>query len=73
MPTRRRLHADIYRPLYETAYAYRHGGLFDIRPLHMFYEPARWQGKEVARFTRIVDPGVIEQLRAIKARMYPDS
>src|SRR6201993_1071152 len=25
-----------YRPLYEEAYAYRHGGLFDLRPLHMF-------------------------------------
>jgi hypothetical protein len=61
-----------YRPLYEGAYAYRNGGLFDLRPLHMFFEPAEWKGKEVARFTRIVDPDVIAQLEAIKARMYPN-
>jgi hypothetical protein len=63
---------QIYRPLYEEAYAYRNGGLFDLRPLHMFYEPAKWQGKEVQRFTRITDPEVIAQLQAIKIRMYPD-
>ena len=45
---------QVYRPLYE-AYAYRNGGMFDLRPLHMFYEPARWQGKAVPRFTRIIN------------------
>jgi hypothetical protein len=64
---------QVYRPLYERAYAYRHGGLFDLRPLHMFYKPATWKGKEVPRFTRILDPAVLEQLEAIKARMYPAS
>jgi hypothetical protein len=39
----------------------------------MFYEPAKWQGKEVPRFTRIVDRDVIAQLKAIKTRMYPDA
>jgi hypothetical protein len=63
---------QVYRPLYEEAYAYRNGGLFDLRPLHMFYQPARREGKEVPRFIRIIDPDVIAQLRAIKARMYPD-
>ena len=63
---------QVYRPLYEGAYAYRNGGLFDLRPLHMFFEPAEWKGKEVPRFTRIVDPDVIAQLEAIKARMYPN-
>jgi hypothetical protein len=29
--------------------------MFDLRPLHMFYEPARWQGKAVPRFTRIIN------------------
>ena len=62
---------QVYRPLYE-AYASRNGGMFDLRPLHMFYEPARWQGKAVPRFTRISDPEVIAQLAAIRARMYPD-
>ena len=64
---------QVYRPLYEEAYAYRNGGLFDLRPLRMFHEPARWKGKDVARFTRIVDPGTIGQLEAIKARLYPNS
>ena len=41
---------QVYRPLYEEAYAYRNGGLFDLRPLHMFFEPAEWKGKEVPRF-----------------------
>ena len=63
---------QVYRPLYESAYAYRNGGLFDLRPLHMFYQPAPWKGREVPRFTKITDPAIIAQLAAIKARMYPD-
>jgi hypothetical protein len=47
---------QVYRPLYEEAYAYRNGGLFDLRPLHMFFDPADWKGKQVPRFTKIVDP-----------------
>lgn len=63
---------QVYRPLYEEAYAYRNGGLFDLRPVHMFYQPAHREGKEVPRFIRIIAPDVIAQLQAIKARMYPD-
>jgi hypothetical protein len=63
---------QVYRPLYEEAYAYRNGGLFDLRPLHMFFKPAEWKEKEVPRFTRIIDPDVIAQLEAIKSRMYPN-
>jgi len=63
---------QVYRPLYEESYAYRNGGLFDLRPLHMFFAPAEWKGKAVPRFTKILDPGVIAQLAAIKARMYPN-
>ncbi|MBV9825687.1 MAG: DUF1653 domain-containing protein [Alphaproteobacteria bacterium] len=62
---------QVYRPLYEAAYAYRHGGLFDLRPLRMFYQPAAWQGKSVPRFARITDPDVIAQLERIKRQMYP--
>ncbi|MGH7113979.1 MAG: DUF1653 domain-containing protein [Stellaceae bacterium] len=62
---------QIYRPLYEEAYAYRNGGLFDLRPLHMFFEPAERNGATVPRFARIADPAVIAQLAAIRARMYP--
>jgi hypothetical protein len=63
---------QIYRPLYEEAYAYRNGGLFDLRPLHMFYQPAQREGREVPRFTKIIDPTVITQLAAVKTRMYPN-
>ena len=63
---------QVYQPLYEEAYAYRNGGLFDLRPLHMFFKLAEWKGKQVPRFTRIVDGDVIAQLEAIKARMYPN-
>ena len=43
---------QVYRPLYEEANAYRNGGLFDLRPLHMFFEQAilkgkRWRGLRV--------------------------
>ena len=62
---------QVYRPLYEASYAYRNGGLFDLRPLHMFFKPAEWMGKMVPRFTRILDPDVIAELEAIKVRMYP--
>jgi hypothetical protein len=62
---------QVYRPLYEEAYAYRNGGLFDLRPLHMFFEPAERKGKKVQRFSKIVDRDVIAQLETIKARMYP--
>jgi hypothetical protein len=64
---------QVYRPLYEEAYAYRNGGLFDLRPLHMFYQSAQRAGRDVPRFARITDPAVIAQLAAIKARLYPDS
>ena len=63
---------QVYRPLYENSYAYRNGGLFDLRPLRMFYEPAIKDGQQVERFTRITDSKVISELRAIKERMYPD-
>jgi hypothetical protein len=32
---------QVYRPLYENSYAYRNGGLFDLRPLYMFYKLPR--------------------------------
>jgi hypothetical protein len=43
-------------------YAYRNGGMFDLRPLYMFYKPAIVNGVEVLRFTKITDPEVIAQL-----------
>jgi hypothetical protein len=38
----------------------------------MFYEPGQLNGRPVQRFTRIADEKLIAELRAIKARMYPD-
>jgi len=63
---------QVYRPLYENSYAYRNGGLFDLRPLYMFYKPAIREGREVPRFTQITDAAVIAELQAIKTRMYGD-
>src|SRR5207248_10702958 len=63
---------QVYRPLYENSYAYRNGGLFDLRPLYMFHKPAIREGREVPRFTKITDPVVIAELQAIKTRMYGD-
>ena len=62
---------QVYRPLYEESYAYRNGGLFDLRPLRMFFEPAERGGEKIPRFTRIVDQDVIARLEAIRARLYP--
>ena len=61
----------VYRPLYE-AYVYKIGKLFDLRPLHMFYEPASVNGASVERFSKITDPAIIAQLREIKAQMYSE-
>src|SRR5438045_6463022 len=36
---------QVYRPLYENSYAYRNGGLFDLRPLYMFHKPAIREGR----------------------------
>ncbi len=62
---------QVYRPLYES-FAFKNGKLFDLRPLHMFYEPAQKDGVPVERFTPITDPAILAQLRAIKKEMYPE-
>lgn len=62
----------VYLPLYEEAFVYQHGKLFDLRPLHMFYDPQEWKGSMVERFTRITDPATIETLKAVRNQMYPE-
>ncbi len=62
---------QVYRPLYE-AFVYTHGKMFDLRPLHMFYEPAEIDGQPVPRFVKIEDPAIIAQLKEIRATMYPE-
>ncbi len=59
----------VYRPLYE-AFVYKHGKMFDLRPLHMFYDSVEKDGETISRFSRIEDPAVIKELEAIRDRMY---
>jgi hypothetical protein len=63
---------QVYRPLYESAYVYQNGKLFDLRPLHMFYDPAVVKGVTVERFSRITDPDTLVYLKQRRARMYPE-
>lgn len=66
-------HMVVYRPIYEEAFVYKKGKLFDLRPLTMFMEGVIKDGKTFPRFQKIMDPGVIAQLETIKARMYGSS
>jgi hypothetical protein len=59
----------IYRPLYH-AKVYEMGKRWDARPLTMFTEDVEVGGKNMHRFTRITDPKIIEELEAIRDRMY---
>ena len=59
----------VYRPLYPS-YAYTHGQLFDVRPLRMFMEPVIIDGKQMPRFTRIVDGSLLDRLMKRRDEMY---
>jgi hypothetical protein len=59
---------QVYRPLYP-AFVYQHG-MIDVRPLHMFYEPAIVGGVEMPRFTKITDLEIIAKLKVIRDDMY---
>ncbi len=60
----------VYRPLYE-AFVYRHGQMFDVRPLSMWMEEVTKEGKTFPRFARVTDPTTVAELSAIRDRMYP--
>lgn len=64
------LYQMVYRPLYPEAFVYRRGKLFDLRPLHIFYEPAEVHGQAVPRFRRIERPEQIAELSRIMHEMY---
>lgn len=64
-------HTMVYRPLYE-AFVYKNGKQFDIRPLHMFFKKADWQGKKVERFVRITNPTILSKLETLRTEMYPE-
>ena len=61
----------IYRPLYEEAFVYRNGKMFDARPLEMFMEEVEKSGKRFLRFTPITDSALIKRLEEQREKMYP--
>jgi hypothetical protein len=61
----------LYRPLYD-AFVYRKGKgvIYDVRPLSMFMEEVTKEGKTFPRFAKITDQAVVQELTAIRDRMY---
>jgi hypothetical protein len=60
----------VYRPLYESAFVYKAGKLFDLRPLDMWMEEVTKEGKTFPRFKKITDSAVIAQLEEMRDTMY---
>ena len=60
----------VYRPLYEGAFVYKNGKMFDVRPLEMFMEDVTKDGKTFPRFTKITEPELIARLAELRDRMY---
>ncbi len=60
----------VYRPLYE-AVVYTAGKFFDLRPLEMWMENVKKDGRSFPRFQKITDPAIIVELEIIKKKMYP--
>jgi hypothetical protein len=63
-------HLALYLPLYESAFVYKNGKMFDARPLEMWMGTLEKEGKTVSRFTRITDEAVIQELETIRKKMY---
>lgn len=61
----------VYRPLYEEAYVYQQGKLWDLRPLSVFMSQVVKDGVMRPRFIRITDEEVIAELKKICSRLYP--
>ncbi len=68
-------HFVIFRPLYESSVYTASKGLkipcFDARPLGMWMSDVFKDKKTIPRFSKIIDPAVIEELVRIKDHMYP--
>lgn len=60
----------VYRPLFESALAYRAGKKFWIRPRAMFMDAVTKDGKTTPRFIEITDEKVIAELRKIRDELY---
>lgn len=63
-------HLVVYRPIYKEAGVYRFGKMFDVRPLSMFLEEVRKDGKTFPRFQKISDPAILSKLETIRKEMY---
>ena len=61
----------VYRPLYEDAFVYKAGRLFDLRPLTMWMGEVIKNGNTFHRFKKITDPTIISELEHIKNKLYP--
>lgn len=59
----------VYRPLYESE-VFTNGKFFDLRPLEMWMGQVTHEGSEIPRFQRIIDQGILENLREIRNKMY---
>lgn len=60
----------IYRPLYKEAFVYKHGKMFDARPLSMFMESVEKDGKKMKRFRPITDRKLLRRLETLRKKMY---
>lgn len=64
----------IYRPLYEDAFVYRNGKMYDVRPLEMFMEEVEKDGERFSRFAKITDAKLIKRLEEQREKLYaPDT
>lgn len=62
------MHMVMYRPLYDCD-VYRAGKLAYLRPLSMWGDVTK-DGKTFPRFQKITDANLLQELEAIRARMY---
>ena len=64
-------HTVLYRPIHTDAWAYENGKMTYVRPLEMFMGTVEKEGITTPRFIQIIDPEIIETLRARACDMYP--
>ncbi|MDQ3075868.1 MAG: DUF1653 domain-containing protein [bacterium] len=60
----------VYRPLYESAFVYKVGEHWDVRPLAMFMEDVIKDSKTIPRFQKVIDSEVIIKLTQIRDFIY---
>jgi len=60
----------VYRPIFSDSLIEKAGRDFWVRPVAMFEEIIKKDGKIFPRFQKITDPKIIEELVKIRDRMY---